>query len=113
VIGVLESSKFRLFRVPVDGGSEREIATSGSLLLMALSLSPNALNSDGRLLHPLQLRDSWCNAPGLLDTATGRVTRLTADDVSDYHSMAWLPDGRIMALHIGLRSTLWRFQPRK
>jgi hypothetical protein len=24
--------------------------------------------------------------------------------------MAWLPDGQIMALHIGVRSTLWRFQ---
>jgi hypothetical protein len=52
VIGVLESSKFRLFRVPVDDGSEREVATSGSLPLMALSRPPNALNSDGRLLHP-------------------------------------------------------------
>jgi hypothetical protein len=27
--------------------------------------------------------------------------------------MAWLPDGRILALHVGLRSTLWKFQPRK
>jgi hypothetical protein len=25
--------------------------------------------------------------------------------------MAWLPDGRIMALHVGLRTMLWRFQP--
>jgi hypothetical protein len=33
--------------------------------------------------------------------------------VSDYHSMAWLPDGRIMALRIGLRSTLGRLQPGK
>jgi hypothetical protein len=26
--------------------------------------------------------------------------------------MAWLPDGRILALHVGVRSTLWKFQPR-
>lgn len=64
-------------------------------------------------MNPLSPRDSWFNAPGLLDTATGRVTRIASDDVSDYHSMAWLPDGRILALRVGLRSTLWKFQPRK
>ncbi len=117
VISVTESSKFRLFRVPVvsggDGGSEEEIVTDGSIPLMGMELSPNALSADGRLLHPLSAPDSWFNAPGLIDTATGRVTRLASDDVSDYHSMAWLPDGRILALRIGLRSTLWKFQPRK
>jgi hypothetical protein len=25
--------------------------------------------------------------------------------------MAWLPGGQIMALHVGLRATLWKFQP--
>jgi hypothetical protein len=25
---------------------------------------------------------------------TARITRIASDDVSDYHSMAWLPDGR-------------------
>jgi len=46
---------------------------------------------------------------GLIDTATGRVTRVVSDDVSDYHSMAWLPGGRILALRVGLRSALWKF----
>jgi hypothetical protein len=67
-----------------------------------------ALGADGRLLVPLT--DAWFNHPATLDTLSGRITRLPSDDVSDYHSMAWLPDGRIMALHVGLRSTLWRFQ---
>ena len=47
--------------------------------------------------------DSWFNAPGLLDTATGRITRIASDNVSDYKSMNWVPDGRILAMHIGLR----------
>lgn len=76
-------------------------------------LSPNALSADGRLLEPLDLRDSWFNPPSLIDAATGRLTRIAGDDVSGYHSMAWLPDGRITALRIGLHSTLWKFQPRK
>jgi hypothetical protein len=114
VISVTESAKFRLFRVPVEGGTEQEIVTDGSIPLMGgPSLSPNALSADGRLLQPLESLDSWFNAPALLDTATGRITRIASDDVSDYKSMAWLPDGRILALHVGLRSTLWKFQPRK
>jgi eukaryotic-like serine/threonine-protein kinase len=114
VIGVTESAKFRLFRVPVEGGPEQEIVTDGSIPLMGgPSVSPNALSADGRLLQPLESLDSWFNAPAVLDTATGRITRIVSDDVSDYKSMAWLPDGRILALHVGLRSTLWRFQPRK
>jgi hypothetical protein len=34
VIGVTESAKFRLFRVPVEGGPEQEIVTDGSMPLM-------------------------------------------------------------------------------
>src|SRR5579862_5576787 len=114
VIGVTESAKFRLFRVSVEGGPEQEIVTDGSIPLMGgPSLSPSALSADGRLLQPLESLDSWFNAPALLDTATGRITRIVSDDVSDYKSMAWLPDGRILALHVGVRSTLWKFQPRK
>jgi len=112
VIAVNENSKFRLFRVPVDGGSEQEVVTDGSIPLGGFALSANALNADGRLLHPLSPVDDWFNPPGLLDTVTGRITRIPSDDGSDYHSLAWLPDGRIMALRVGLRSTLWKFQPR-
>jgi hypothetical protein len=118
VIGVTESAKFRLFRVPVvsggAGGPEQEIVTDGSIPLMGgPSVSPGALNAAGRLLQPLESLDSWFNAPAVVDTATGRITRIASDDVSDYKSMAWLPDGRILALHVGLRSTLWKFQPKK
>jgi hypothetical protein len=79
--------------------------------VMGLPIETSALSADGRPLFPLQPRDSWFNAPGMLNTATGRLTRLPSDDVSDYQSMAWLPDGQVVALHIGVRSTLWRFQP--
>jgi hypothetical protein len=98
----------------VGDGPEKEIVTDGTLPLAPFEvLSPNSLSADGRLLHPLQLPDSWFNAPGLVDTATGRLSRIPSDDASDYSSMAWLPDGRILALHTGLRSTLWKFRQRK
>jgi hypothetical protein len=113
-ICVNETSKSRLFRVPLEGGAETEVNLDPSQPLMGTwFLSPNSLSADGRLLFPLQPLDSWFSPIGLIDGATGRVTRLATDDVSDYHSMAWLPDGRILALRVGLRSSLWKFQPRK
>ena len=110
LVSVTESARIRFFRLPLDGGAELEVTVDGSDPVMDIALSPSALSADSRLLLPLSPRDSWFNAPGLLDTATGRLTRLPSDDVSDWQSMAWLPDRQIMALHIGLRSTLWRFQ---
>ena len=113
VINANETSKTRLFSVPLEGGAEREIKMDPSQPLMGTWwLSPNSVSPDGRLLFPLQPSDSWFSPIGLIDTATGHVTRIASDDVSDYHSMAWLPDGRILALRVGLRSTLWKFQPR-
>jgi hypothetical protein len=112
MVSVTESTRWRLFRLPLDGGAEQEVAVHGADSVMGYPLAPGALNMDGRLLLPLQPLDSYFNPPGLLDTVTGRLTHLPSDDSSDYHSMAWLPDGQIAALHVSLRSTLWRFQPR-
>jgi serine/threonine protein kinase len=111
IVQVQESSQLHRFSVPLDGGPEREIPLDRSLPVAPLPLSSNALNADGRLLTPLTLRDSWFNPPAVLDTTTGRVTRIPADNLSDYQSIGWTPDGRVMALKIGLRATLWKFQP--
>ena len=111
IVSAIEDNTFRFFRVFVDGRPEEQITTDGSLPIMNYPSSPGALAADGRLLVPLV--DAWFNRPAVLDTTTGHITKLPSDDVSDYHSMAWLPDGRIMALHVGLRSTLWRFQPNR
>ena len=108
VISIVENAVMRFFRVFLDGRPEQEIVTDGSLPIMDFPWSPGALNADGRLLIPLV--SAWFNFPAVLDTNTGRITRLPSDEVSDYHSMAWLPDGRITALHAGLRSTLWHFE---
>ena len=61
-------------------------------------LSPGSWNADGRLL--VSLHESWFAAPAVLDTRNGRVQPLPFDKTSDYVSMAWLPDGRMIALRI-------------
>jgi serine/threonine protein kinase/WD40 repeat protein len=110
VVSRVETSRMRLFRVTLDGKSEHEIPVDDSVHLFPDILSPNALRSDGRLLVPLAPWDLWFNPPGILDTANGRVTRIPSDNNSDYHSMAWLPDGQVVALQIGLRATIWKFK---
>jgi hypothetical protein len=111
VVSRVETSRMRLFRVALDGKSEQEISVDNSVPFFPQILSPNALRSDGRLLVPLAPRDSWFDPPGIVDTANGRIIRLRSDNASDYHSMAWLPDGQVVALKIGERATIWKFKP--
>jgi DNA-binding beta-propeller fold protein YncE len=109
LVSVLEKPDMRLFRVPLDGGPEVAVPADRSHSVDYSLLSSGAWNADGRLLVSLQ--DSWFTKPALLDTLTGRLLPLPYDNASSYISMAWLPDGRIMALRLGMRSTLWRFAP--
>lgn len=107
LISVLESPNMRLFRVPLNGAPASEIPADPSHSVTYQLLSPGSWNPDGRLL--VSLHDSWFSGPAVLDTSTGRIQPLPFDNGSDYGSLGWLPDGRIMALRVSLRSTLWRF----
>jgi sugar lactone lactonase YvrE len=98
----------RLVRVPLDGRPEQEIPLTGPLRLF-LQSNPGAIGKDGRILTPLGT-STWYQPPGMLDPATGRLTRIKTDYVTDVHSIAWTPDGQVMALGFDLRSTMWRFQ---
>jgi len=109
VISTVESAKMRLFRFPLDGNTEHEIKTDGSV-----PLAPGAfggLRADGRLLMPLFPPDSWFWVPGILDTNTGRITRLPTDQGSNTNALSWTRDGQIVEVRQRFRSTLWRFQP--
>jgi hypothetical protein len=55
--------------------------------------------------------DLWFGLPGVVDTNTGRVTRIPSDILCDYQSIGWTPDGHVITLRIGLRATMWKFQP--
>lgn len=101
----------RLFRVPLDGSPETEILADAAHQPRYSHLSPGSWNADGRLL--ISLHESWFAGPAMLDTRSGRVQPLPADPNLEYLSMAWLPDGRIMALRMGNRSTLSRFAPER
>jgi len=111
IVQVRENSQLHLFSVALDGSPEREIPLDRSIRLTASPLSSSGLSADGRLLVPLAPPDSWFNPPGVIDTATGRVTRIPSDNQGDYRSLGWTQDGQVIALKNGLRATLWKFQP--
>jgi hypothetical protein len=111
IVKVMDSPQMRLFSVPLDGSPESEIRLDRSIPMATSQLSTNALNQEGRLLAPLAPRDSWFNPPGVIDTATGRITRIPSDNLGDYRSLGWTQDGRVIALKNGLRATVWKFQP--
>jgi hypothetical protein len=111
IVQAQEGSQLHRFSVSLSGGPEREIPADPAVSFSPLPLSPNALGADGRLLTPLQPLDSWFNPPAIEDTSTGRITRIPSDNLHDYQSIGWTPDGRVMALRYGLQATLWKFQP--
>jgi hypothetical protein len=111
IVQMQEGAKLHRFSVPLNGERETEIPADTSISLAPMQLSPNALRADGRLLTSLLPRDSWFNPPGIVETQGGRITRIPSDNLSDYQSVGWTPDGHVMALRIGVRATLWKFEP--
>ena len=109
LVELFETSLVRLVRVPVNGGPEQEIRLTGRLRPAPQS-NPGAISKDGRILVPLGT-PTWYQPPGLLDPATGRLTAIKTDYITDVHSIGWTPDGQVMALGFDMRSALWKFQP--
>ncbi|HEY3928933.1 MAG TPA: protein kinase [Candidatus Koribacter sp.] len=106
-----ESLRINLFEVPAMGGTERSIPPDHDSPLFNLFVSPGTIRSDGQMLVPLNVVDSWFNPLGQLDLQSGRVKRLAGDPMSDLHSAAWTRDGGIVATRETLDSSIWRFSP--
>jgi WD40 repeat protein len=110
IVKMNESSRGRLFRVPLDGSAEREIVLDGSNRLVPVwPLTPGAIHPDGRMLVSLLPVHSWFNPIGVLDLASGRIKRTLDDTQNDFHTMSWTADGKIMTLKTGLHAALWKF----
>jgi hypothetical protein len=106
-----DSSRILLFRMPVNGGPEQAVPLDSAARVYYMVVSPGTMRGDGRMLLSLNILDSWFNPLALLDMTSGRVTRLAGDGVSDLHSSAWMPDGKIVTIRQGLNATIWKFTP--
>jgi predicted Ser/Thr protein kinase len=108
LVQVTETPIIRLFHVPLDGGPEHEIKITGALR-PANMIGPNAIGPDGRILMPVGTSTVYW-PPGVLDPSTGQFKRLEVDHKMDHHSLNWTPDGKVMALGLGMQSKMWKFQ---
>jgi eukaryotic-like serine/threonine-protein kinase len=111
LVQVIEMPKSRLIRVPLNGSPEQEIPLKGPFHLTPYPISSGAISADSRLLAPLASPDSWAFPPGVVDLASGRMRRIPVDRLADYRTMAWAPDGQVIAGAAALEATIWKFQP--
>jgi predicted Ser/Thr protein kinase len=104
----LTATGTRITRVPLNGGPEQVLPASGTLRVTGIPLS-SAIRDDGRLPVMTAPLDAFLYPPGLLDLATGKITRIETGQPADHTVFAWMPDGRILAAAYGLRSEMWKF----
>ena len=88
----------------------RWIAPFRCTAFTAVFFTSGSLDAKGRLIVALSPVDSWFNPLAILDTHTGRIKRLPADNLSDHHAGVWTPDGQILAGQVAMRATIWKFQ---
>jgi hypothetical protein len=98
----------RFSRLPLAGGPEVAIPYAGGLPVWALF--SGGANRDGRVLLQVCPVNSWFCPSAVLDSHTGKVTRIPVDYGGDFSAIQWTGDGRVFALALSLRTSLWRFQ---
>jgi hypothetical protein len=107
-----EKDGSRLVRLSLSGGAEIPISFPSGLHLFS-GLTPNAVYRDGRILVPVQSRDSWWDEVAIFEPKTGKLERLDIPYAGDIDSPSWSSDGRIIANGLPMQSSLWRFRREK
>ena len=97
-----------LYRVLLNGGPSIEVQHDEPL--HNLNISPNSIAPDGRILSSVAPIDSLFFPPAMTGKS-GRLERISIDYQGDIHSMAWTPDGKVIALTQVVRSQVWKFTP--
>jgi hypothetical protein len=113
VVQVNELDAVRLYRVPLDGGSQLPILHANPLRLAPIPITAAAVGRDGRIAVTVTSPDTWFRGIALLDPATAALERLPVIFDGDVQYPAWGRDGTMNAVGVSLRSSLWRFQPQK
>jgi hypothetical protein len=112
VIAKLDEQKgSRLVRIPAAGGPPQAVPFTGEYSMLTNPLIPGSIRKN-QLLLPLSSVDSWDYHAGVLDLATGDVTRLPMNEAADVHLVAYAADGSALLLVLRIDSTLWKFEPK-
>ncbi|HEX5070781.1 MAG TPA: protein kinase [Vicinamibacterales bacterium] len=110
IVKLDEVGTFRLARLAPQGGPATPIPIhSTGLRLIPEPLTPGAIRR-GKLLLPVATVDSWNWFPAVLDLKTGALTRVPLKYDTDFHSLTWSADGRLVGAGLGLQGALWKFE---
>jgi tRNA A-37 threonylcarbamoyl transferase component Bud32 len=110
LVQLVDKDGTRLERVSLKGGPTVKVPVR--LAVSGEPLAPNAVGPDGRIALSLAAPDSWFYPPGVLDPATGVVTRIPVQQTADYFVVGWGGDGRLVAMAMEARCAIWRFLPK-
>ena len=100
-------------KLDLAGGNPTPIPMELGKLRLAQQMTSTAVAPDGRIVIQADSPDSFFESAAIVDPRTGRVEKITTAFSGDIHSPGWTKDGRIVALAVALRSSLWRFRPAK
>jgi len=100
----------RLIRIDTVSGHTDGLPLPPSLRLTNVGLSPTAVDARQRILVETTSPQTWFYAGALLDTATGRMTRLPLPGFYDCMAPGWTPDGKVLCAGAGLTGSLWRYR---
>ena len=110
VVQVNELDGVKLYRVPLEGGSQLPILFASPLRLAPIPISGGAVGPDGRIAVTVTSPDTWFRGVALLDPSTAALERLPVVFDGDVQDPAWGGDGNLLAIGVSTRSSLWRFQ---
>jgi len=101
-----------LFRVPVAGGGDEQLAVPPGYHLAVPALSPGAVDARGRILVTVLSAHSFYYRPAILDMTTKSFTAVPIAFDGDVSAPAWTSDGKIVASGSRYTSSLWRYRRR-
>jgi hypothetical protein len=100
----------RLVRVPLDGGPEVSILYASNLRLAPIPISGLAVGPDGRIAVTVTSPDTMFRSIALLDPTTAVLEPVPVAFDGDLQYPAWGREGRLYAVGVKIRNSLWRFQ---
>jgi hypothetical protein len=109
VVYLAEAAGMRLVRMPLAGGATEPIEHRGGSRLESL-VGPAAIRTDGQIVLPFLMEESWFLGGAVLDPKTGMVRKLPIRYDADLFSLAWNQKNEIVAAGSLMRSSIWRFQ---
>jgi len=104
------SDPIRLRRLPLHGGVPTQVVIPEHLRVSAQDFGPAAFDRHGRLLIATSPRDTWFYRVGILDDKGGTFTPIPLRFGWGIGSPNWTADGQVLALGVGLGSSLWHYR---